>query len=163
MPGTSKVFELPLHAQDTAMLYTDRMGVSEAGAIELCGKLIEDVKDHGGALTVNWHDRSMSPERNWDSAYLAIMGMLRMEKTWFAKASETVAWFEKRRAVRFEWALGASIGFPKVMVPASDARTGPPLALRVHRAARSANEPVAGAESFADYPLYADTELPVGH
>ena len=40
LPGTSNVFELPLHVQDTAMLYPGRMGLSESGPSHLCGKLI---------------------------------------------------------------------------------------------------------------------------
>ena len=132
LPGTKNLFELPLHAQDTAMLYPGRMGMSESEAIDGCGKLIGDFRGHGGAFTINWHDRSLAPERNWDTAYLALLEMLDREKTWFATAGEAVSWFEKRRGCRFE--ASAHVGdVPKVTIDGSAAGDGPPVTVRVHR------------------------------
>ena len=132
LPGNSRIFELPLHVQDTAMLYPGRMGLSEHAAIDLCGQLIGDMKTHGGVFTLNWHDRSMSPERNWDDAYLAILGILTKERTWFATAGAAVAWFEKRRTVRFEDFRSVD-GLPKGTLRTTEWMGGPPLTIRVNR------------------------------
>ncbi len=162
LPGTSAVYELPLNAQDTAMLYPGRMGASEIQAIGLCGQLIEDMKRYGGVFTVNWHDRSLAPERNWDAAYLALLDMLRRERTWFATAGEAVAWYEKRRAVRFE-EQGTAGDIPRVKVAAGDAGDGPPLALRVHAPAKLSGEAERIRTGFVDRPLNPDKDLAVGY
>ena len=74
LPGTSTVFELPLHVQDTAMFYPGRMGMSESEAMATVrGADWRLSKTHGGVFTINWHDRSLAPERNWDAAYLALL------------------------------------------------------------------------------------------
>jgi peptidoglycan/xylan/chitin deacetylase (PgdA/CDA1 family) len=145
LPGADSVFELPLHVQDTAMLSPGRMNASESEAIALCGKLMKKFEDHGGVLTVNWHDRSLAPERNWDAAYLALLGMLREKRTWFATAGEAVAWFEKRRASRFE-PSGSTEGVPEVRTRIPQGGNGPPLTLRVHRPPGASR----GAQRFRD-------------
>ena len=146
LPGTKKLYELPLHAQDTAMLYPGRMGISEPGAIDLCGKLIGDVRAHGGVFTINWHDRSLAPERNWDVAYLELLRMLTSERTWFATGGEAVGWFEKRRACRFD-ASSSVDGVPNVMLGGSAREDGPPVTLRVHHPVSQGVEPTR----FQDY------------
>jgi len=132
LPGTKNLYELPLHAQDTAMLYPGRMGMPESGAIDLCGKLIGDFRAHGGAFTINWHDRSLAPERHWDTAYLALLEMLDRERTWFATAGEAVSWFEKRRACRFDASVTVD-GMPNVTLGGPGMEDGLPVTLRVHR------------------------------
>jgi hypothetical protein len=162
LPGTSNVFELPLHVQDTTMLYPGRMGVSEPQAIALCGELLGEFRRYGGAFTINWHDRSLAPERNWDSAYLAILGTLREGKTWFAAAGEAVSWFEKRRACRFDRV--ASYGcFPRVRMRKEDEEKGPALTIRVHRPMKSSGGIQGFRNSFVDYPVKIDEEIPVGY
>lgn len=162
LPGTSGVFELPLHVQDTAMLYPGRMNGSESQALGLCGKLIEDMKRHGGVFTINWHDRSLAPERNWDAAYVALLDILRREKTWFATAGEAVAWYEKRRAVRFEeQEAGGNISHLKL--DAGAAGSGPPLALRIHTPAKLSGGTARILAGFADRPLNSAKDLAVGN
>jgi hypothetical protein len=102
LPGTSNVFELQLNVMDTALFYPDRMGLSEANALELCKGLIRTMKAHGGVLTVNWHTRSLRPERNWDSFYMELLDILKIGRVWFATANEAVNWFKRRRQIQFE-------------------------------------------------------------
>jgi hypothetical protein len=146
LPGTKNLYELPLHAQDTAMLYPGRMGMSESVAIDLCGKLIGDFRAHGGAFTINWHDRSLAPERNWDAAYLELLRMLTRERTWFATGGEAVHWFEKRRACRFD-ASAPVAAVPNVTLGGPGTEDGPPVTLRVHRPISSDGE----TARFEDY------------
>jgi hypothetical protein len=146
LPGTRSLCELPLHAQDTAMFYPGRMGMSEAGAVDVCGKLIGDFRSYGGVFTINWHDRSLVPERNWDAPYLELLGMLGRERTWFATGGEAVRWFEKRRAYRFD-ASGPVDGVPNVRLEGSIVEDGPPVTLRVHRPISPGVEPTR----FQDY------------
>ena len=152
LPGTSRVFELPLHVQDTAMLYPGRMNLSEKQAMARCGNLIRDIKVHGGVFTINWHDRSLAPERNWDTLYLGLLDTLRGGNVWFATAGEAVSWFEKRRAARFERAGGPG-NLPNVMVSETLKGEGPPLSLRVHSPAVPVKEGDGTRVPYVDYPL----------
>ena len=72
--GTSQVFkhpdvdhllELPLHIMDTALFYPSYMNLSDEQAGAAMLPLIENVTRFGGVLTINWHDRSLGPERLW--------------------------------------------------------------------------------------------------
>ncbi|MGA8753590.1 hypothetical protein [Candidatus Deferrimicrobium sp.] len=161
LPGTSKVFELPLHVQDTAMLYPGRMHLSEKQAMARCGKLIRDITMRGGVFTINWHDRSLAPERNWDTLYLGLLDTLRAGNTWFATGGEAVSWFEKRRAARFERA-GAPGSFPNVKLPETLKGEGPPLSLRVHLPDASVKEGDGPRVPYVDYPLDKTLEPKAG-
>jgi peptidoglycan/xylan/chitin deacetylase (PgdA/CDA1 family) len=161
LPGTSRLFELPLLVQDTAMFYPDRMEMSESRAVDLCGRLIGKMKTHGGAFTINWHDRSLAPERNWEVPYLAILGKLRKERTWFATAGEAVAWFEKRRACRF-WDSVTFDSTQKVHLRAADAGNGPPLAFRHHRPGDPSSRESRFQDTRVDIPSAVPEDLPVG-
>lgn len=148
LPRSRNLYELPLHAQDTAMFYPDRMGISESEAVDFCGTLIGNFRSHGGAFTINWHDRSLAPERNWDTAYLALLELLDREKTWFATAGEAVSWFETRRSCRFEEA-GSIDGVPNVTLEGVATGDSHPLTLRIHQPSAS----VGGEKRFRDVPL----------
>lgn len=101
-PAGSPLLELPLVIQDTAMFYASRMDLLQAQAAETCRRLINSTATFGGVLTVNWHTRSLSPERLWGDFYLAFLGQLRSRRVWFGTAGEVVSWFRNRRAIRFE-------------------------------------------------------------
>jgi hypothetical protein len=100
-PGVKNILELPLNIMDTSLLASGRMGVSEEAALALIGEILTVVKEWGGVLTINWHTRSLSPERNWDSLYITLLDMLKKENPWFATAREASDWFLYRRAIRF--------------------------------------------------------------
>ena len=77
--GTSQVFkhpdvdhllELPLHIMDTALFYPSYMNLSDEQAGAAMLPLIENATRFGGVLTINWHDRSLGPERLWGDAYV---------------------------------------------------------------------------------------------
>src|SRR5439155_25937613 len=81
--GTSQAFcpltaqsllELPLTIQDTAMFYPAHLNLHEAEALDSCRRLIESASRFGGALTVNWHTRSLSPERLWGDVCRRLLG-----------------------------------------------------------------------------------------
>ncbi len=69
LPGTA-LYELPLHIMDTALLSPGRMALSEAAAFERIKEICSHASANGGALTINWHHRSVGPERFWDDLYI---------------------------------------------------------------------------------------------
>ncbi len=133
----AELLELPLHAMDTALFYPAYLNLSQASATTLLRQLIDNAVQFGGCLTINWHDRSLAPERNWDTSYRFLLQELEARGAWFATASHVVSWFKRRRSVRFETdaadpgAVCATASIPE------DANT-PGLRLRVHNAHRPA-------------------------
>jgi hypothetical protein len=99
-PQCDEMMELPLAIMDTAMFYPDRMGLAPADALSSCLRLVSHVKEDGGALVVNWHDRSLAPERLWGRTYHALLDAIG-DGAWFATAAEAVRWFRWRRSVKF--------------------------------------------------------------
>ena len=98
--GAERLKELPLHVMDTALLFPSHMNLSPAEARAKIGPLIANAVRFGGVLTINWHDRSIAPERLWHRLYSDIIAELKNAGAWFATASQTVQWFEKRRAAK---------------------------------------------------------------
>jgi hypothetical protein len=144
--GTAQVFkhftvdhllELPLHIMDTALFYPLYMNLSDEQAGAAMLPLIENATRLGGVLTINWHDRSLGPERLWGDAYVTLLHDLRARKPWFATAAQTVSWFRKRRATSFVSVTqdGGSIR----VQPATDRTAAdlPPLTVRVYNGGAS--------------------------
>jgi hypothetical protein len=100
-PNVDHLLELPLHIMDTALFYPSYMNLSDEQAGAAMLPLIENATRFGGVLTINWHNRSLGPERLWGDAYVNLLRELRTRTPWFATASQIVAWFRKRRATSF--------------------------------------------------------------
>jgi hypothetical protein len=139
--GTSQVFrpltaqrllELPLIVMDTALFYPTHLGLTDETAKQTVWPLLDELERHGGALTVNWHDRSLAPERLWDSFYLDLLQHLKQNRVWCPTASKAVAWFQARRMARFEqveW-TGDALRLKVTAISKGDV---PGLTVRIHR------------------------------
>jgi hypothetical protein len=100
-PGAQRIYELPLHIQDTALFYGRRMNLKRKEASRLCAEVRRHASRFGGAVTVLWHERSLAPERQWGWLYGEMLDAFGKEGAWVTSAEKAVAWFETRRAVRF--------------------------------------------------------------
>jgi hypothetical protein len=129
--GAERLLELPLNIQDSAMFYSDRMMLSETEALNACRELIHSMSLSGGALTVNWHTRSLSPERLWGDFYASLLKEIQTHRVWFGTAHEIVGWFRKRRALRFD-----SVDFEekgvRVALSSPDGRSESSFTVRIH-------------------------------
>ena len=83
-------------------------------------------------MTVNWHDRSLAPERLWGRVYRDIVSDLARETAWFPTGSQAVSWFRKRREAVFEAVTWAPEAVRVKVSGGTDDRL-PGLRLRVHR------------------------------
>jgi len=97
-PGSAYLLEVPLHAQDTALFLARRLDLPEEAAWEMCNGLRDHAGTHGGVLAITWHDRSLAPERLWDSFYRRLLEALRADAAWFTTISAAVARERARRA-----------------------------------------------------------------
>jgi hypothetical protein len=167
--GTTQVFkhaevdrllELPLHIMDTALFYPSYMNLPNDRARAAMLSLIENVMTFGGVLTINWHDRSLGPERLWEDAYRALLCDLRARTPWFATAVQTVSWFRKRRAASF--ARITQNGDSVSVRTATDLTAAdlPPLTLRVYNSASSSNKLGSkGNALFEDFTIEGSDEV----
>lgn len=131
IPG-SDLYELPLNIMDTALFTQGRLALSEDAGLRLCERMLGEFSVYGGVLTVNWHTRSLSPERNWDEFYEQLLQMIKTEKPWFASGEQAVDWFDMRRSVRFD---GKAVDGRKVRLSLTSNINSdllPPMTLRAY-------------------------------
>ena len=142
-----KLLELPLHVMDTALFYPAYMGLSQRQGTKIVRKLIDDVNRSGGCITINWHDRSLAPERLWGECYRHMIQDLKDRGAWFATAGQAVSWFRKRRSVAF--LDGEETDSVRVQI--TDARDDlPSLRLRIYNARESCKAGVRDADGWLD-------------
>ena len=105
LPETGSLMELPLTIMDSALFSGGRMGLRPAAAAALWEPIVANAKRDGGTIVINWHDRSLAPERLWGRAYRALLARVaRGNRVWYATAGDAVDWFRWRRAIKFELA-----------------------------------------------------------
>jgi hypothetical protein len=148
---TTKLLELPMHVMDTAMFYPGYLNLTSAEAQKAVRPIIENAARFGGAVTVNWHDRSVAPERLWDGDYAQLLEQLRDGGACFLTASRAVSWFRKRRAVVFEQ-NGDTV---KIKISEFDGADLPELRIRTYCAD-------ANGERYSETPLTDSTEVRLG-
>jgi hypothetical protein len=135
-PAATHLLELPLHVMDTALFYSAYLGLSMDEAKPVLGRMVDDVVHFGGCLTVNWHDRSVTPERLWDRCYGELVAELKDRRAWFATSGQATSWFRKRRLAVFESDCTQPYGI-RATVAASGRDDLPGLRLRIHKASGS--------------------------
>ncbi|HXN22390.1 MAG TPA: hypothetical protein VOA41_06570 [Candidatus Dormibacteraeota bacterium] len=162
----TRLLELPLHVMDTALFYPDRLNLSPREARKQVDTIIGQVGQFGGSITVNWHDRSISPERQWGRFYEDLVDQLNSKGAWFSTAAQAVAWFQKRRSAVFETiSWEADTLHLKIVIPESE--TVPGLRLRIHKPRNSGRVAATGAAACeADinisFNCSMDARIPLG-
>jgi hypothetical protein len=129
--GVNRLLELPLHIMDTALFFPAHLNLSPAEASSRVGRIMDNAVQFGGTVTVNWHDRSIAPERCWDDFYVDLVNELRSRGAWFATASDTVKWFRLRRSAVLETDGGES-DMPHIKIPDTQTAGLPALQLRAY-------------------------------
>jgi hypothetical protein len=159
----TQLLELPLHAMDTALFYPDYLGLSPRQATIVLGRLAENAARFGGCLTINWHDRSLSPERLWDACYRHLVQDLKSRGAWFSTAGQVVSWFRKRRSVVFE-TDSIEPDTVRARVSAEDSDRLPGLRVRIHNAREFCGTGAQDPEGYVDLAFNesADTWVPCG-
>jgi hypothetical protein len=149
--GAARLLELPLHVMDTALFYPSYLDLSSEQAKVVLSRFLDSASSFGGCLTINWHDRSIAPERLWQASYESLISELQTRGAWFGTAEEVISWFRKRRSVVFESApSGLSASTAQQSIDCGDRLPG--LQLRVHRAPRGASGH-RGSDGHIDMPM----------
>ncbi len=99
---TTRLLELPLHIMDTALFYPEYLHLTPQKAEGRISNIINDALKYGGVITINWHDRSLMPERLWGDIYVRLIRELKAKGCWCTSAEHIVSWFQTRRSVVFQ-------------------------------------------------------------
>jgi hypothetical protein len=143
-----RLLELPMHVMDTALFYPAYMGLSQRQATIILRRLTDNVSQSGGCITINWHDRSLAPERLWDACYRDLVQDLKGRNMWFATAGQAVSWFRKRRSVMFE--MDSEENSVLVKITAHPDKFVPGLRLRVYNPREISEINGRGSEEYFD-------------
>lgn len=146
------LLELPLHAMDTALFYPAYLNLSQREAIPVLKQMVDNVVKFGGCITTNWHDRSLLPERAWDTCYRNLIEDLKKRGAWFATAGQATAWFRKRRSAKFPSDC-SSQSPARAMVSADSEESLPGLRLRIYKARESRDTGDSSSELRLDAVL----------
>jgi hypothetical protein len=160
--SAAKLLELPLIIMDTALFYPGHMNLKPKDAWEVVRGIIEKVERFGGILNINWHDRSLFPERNWGAFYRRLLSEIQSRGAWFATASAAAAWFRKRRSASVT--VKRSHGEIAVTCSLRAKDRLPALRLRIHHPRRKTNAKVLSDDNeakFIDFPFNTTNELKV--
>lgn len=138
--GTSQPFrpmvcktlmELPMSIMDSALFSSGRMNLGPEKASQLCSRIVANARHFGGTVVVNWHERSLAPERLWGRFYRELVGEVgKGDRVWFAKAGEAVEWFRWRRSIRFHNKSSSDAALVQVSAPRL---SSPGAVIRIHR------------------------------
>jgi hypothetical protein len=123
--------------------------------------VLNDVERIGGTFTVNWHDRSIAPDRLWDTFYLDLVRELQRRRAWFATGSKAVAWFRKRRAAVLD-TIQMDRGMMRIRGVIEEVDSLPALRIRIHKPrTRPLDEPLApeALGQSVDMPFKSSMEL----
>jgi len=122
LPGTGGLLELPLTIMDSALFYPSHMGLNRDEALEACRPIVANARRYGGTIVINWHDRSLAPERQWGDAYRTLLDELGTTGGCFTTAAGAVDWFRWRRSIAFEMGHSSSKNRVRVSAPSASAR-----------------------------------------
>jgi peptidoglycan/xylan/chitin deacetylase (PgdA/CDA1 family) len=156
----SHLLELPLHVMDTALFYPGYLELSPPQARTLLGRMIDNAVRFGGCLTINWHDRSIAPERMWNTSYRDLIQDLKSRGAWFATAGQAISWSRKRRLAAFEADYSES-GAVRANVVVNDVEELPGLRLRIHNAGECDGTGSRSSEGYLDMTIDENVETRV--
>jgi len=160
--GLERMLELPMLIMDTALFYAAYMNLSPAESRAVIDEFLNNATRFGGVLTINWHDRSIAPERLWGDVYVDLLDDLKKKEAWFPTAVQAVSWFRKRRSAAFENVAreGDTIRVKVSMDDKQDAL--PAMRLRVHKPSGSPTESTQREDfEFAEASLNRSKELTI--
>src|SRR5204862_3987713 len=131
-PITAKrLLEISLTIMDTALFYPSHLHLTQRAAKQAVRPLVDDAERYGGALTINWHDRSLAPERLWGGFYADFIDDLKQRDAWFPTTGQATAWFRRRRSAVFD-SVGREGDSMRIAVSADRSDDTPGLTLRVY-------------------------------
>jgi hypothetical protein len=96
------VLEIPLTIMDSTLFRRQRLNADQAS--ELATRVIEDTQEHGGLVTLLWHNNYFQePEySDWEETYRRLLDLLDAKGAIVLPAIEINRWWRARSRIRFE-------------------------------------------------------------
>jgi hypothetical protein len=158
--GATRLLELPMVIQDTALFYPRRMRLNENQAWDICSIVLDNVIKVGGVITLSWHTRSLSPDRLWGEFYKKLLEELRNRKAWFGTAIQVVDWFRQRRSVVFG-ASQVQENQINIHFKCGSIISEPPMCLRIHLAQKVGQKNHSYKPGFTDLPYTGEPQIQI--
>jgi hypothetical protein len=98
--NVQKLWELPLHIQDGALLGEEYGNLTREEALERALKLFSFAERLGGTVTLLWHNASFGAPRFWGSVYERLLTKAQKDRAWLAPGREIVRWYALRRRMK---------------------------------------------------------------
>jgi len=95
-----RLLESPLTIMDTASFYASHLNLTLKAAKQKVWRLLDAAERYRGALTINWYDRGLAPERLWGKFYVEIVDELRRRGAWFPTVTQAASRFSQRRSAK---------------------------------------------------------------
>lgn len=98
--NVQKLWELPLHIQDGALLGEEHGNLTREEALKRALKLFRFAETLGGTVTLLWHNASFGAPRFWESVYERLLTKAQTDGAWLAPGREIVQWYALRRRTK---------------------------------------------------------------
>ncbi len=138
------------------------MGLTEVQALELCKKIVRNASKYGGVLTINWHHRSLAPERLWGGFYINLLEEIKAKNVWFATAGQVVRWYIKRREIVFD-EVAVLNNTVRLKLTGHRPVAEPPIFLRIYQPDKDApaGSPFSSKGGHLDITWAGESELKI--
>ncbi|HEY2382537.1 MAG TPA: hypothetical protein VGK48_15280 [Terriglobia bacterium] len=130
----TRLLELPMHVMDTALFLPGYLHLRRSEASDYLTPMLDNSVRHGGTLTINWHDRSIAPERLWGDFYSWLVTECSGRNAFFCTASQATSWFRRRRSVAFQRNANGEVAIQLESVLPVQNPGLPPMRLRSYMA-----------------------------
>lgn len=164
----SRLWELPLHIQDGALLGEEHLDLNREEAFLAAKPILRWAKRLGGVVSLLWHNQSFTAPRFWGEVYERLIAQGREDGAWIAVPREVLGWFRQRRqcGIRLtqegtRWQIRCRQAGPGRENPGQEL---PPLRLRLYldpKRVRWASVPYEAGEGYLDFPGRTLIELDV--
>lgn len=158
--GAKRLIEIPVNIQDVAMFYPSFLNLSEEEAWERCHKIIKQMLEYGGVLTVLWHMRSLAPERLWGDFYVRLLKNLKENSVWFATATQVAEWFRLRRSVSFK-NFSVSENKLRLCLESTQEINNANFVLRVYKPLPHSSSPLEHTVAYIDIPWTGEENITI--
>lgn len=172
-----RLWELPLHIQDGALLGEEHLDLNREEAFLAAKPILRWAKRLGGVVSLLWHNQSFTAPRFWGEVYERLIAQGREDGAWIAVPRDVLDWFRQRRQCGIgltkegtRWQIhcgqaGSGPADPGQGLPAEGEKGEiPPLRLRLYldpKRVRWVSVPYEAGEGYLDFPGRTLIELDV--
>jgi len=162
-----RLWELPLHIQDGALLGEEHLDLTREEAFLTAKPILDWAKHLGGTVSLLWHNQSFTAPRFWGEVYERLIAQGREDGAWIAIPREVLRWFDLRRRCEVSLSIDGTrwqINVVNNPVPLTPSMQIPPLRIRLHldpKRVRAASVPYEAGDGYLDFPAQALVTLDV--